>query len=112
MKKIAIVIQRFGHGINGGAEVHAKQIADLLKADFDITVLTSCAEEYTTWEPVYTAGPLTEDNIKIVRITNEVRDEAKQKILAKRIKYSPKVLIRRKLYPFITKKHIAPEQKS
>lgn len=69
--KIALVIQRFGREINGGAEVHCQQIAKHLSKNFQIEVLTSCAKDYRTWEPVYEAKNYSEGEYTIKRFSNE-----------------------------------------
>lgn len=101
MEKIAIVIQRFGKTVNGGAEVHAKQIADLLKDRYKITVITSCAESYTTWEPTFSEGSTTIDDIEVIRLANTSRDESSQKKMAKKVKYHPQVYLQRKFYSIL-----------
>jgi glycosyltransferase involved in cell wall biosynthesis len=47
--KIAVVVQRYGADINGGAELHARYIAEHLAAHADVRVLTTCARDYVTW---------------------------------------------------------------
>jgi len=66
-KKIAIVVQRYGSQINGGAEVHARMIAEKLKDKYDVTVLTSRAVDYHTWEPVLPEGATCENGIHVIR---------------------------------------------
>jgi glycosyltransferase involved in cell wall biosynthesis len=56
MKKIAIVVQRFGEEIMGGAERHALLLAKNLSINHDITVLTTCAKDYYNWKNEYKAG--------------------------------------------------------
>lgn len=46
MKKIAIINQRYGLEVNGGSELYSRQIAERLKAKYEVEVLTSCAVEY------------------------------------------------------------------
>jgi glycosyltransferase involved in cell wall biosynthesis len=72
-KKIALVIQRFGSGINGGAEVHASQIAERLSLNHDLTVLTSCAKNYDSWLPVFHEGETFENGIRILRFNHPRR---------------------------------------
>ncbi len=48
--KLAVVVQRYGHGINGGAELHARYIAEHLARHADVEVLTTCAADYVTWK--------------------------------------------------------------
>jgi glycosyltransferase involved in cell wall biosynthesis len=47
--KLAIVVQRYGPAINGGAELHARYIAERLARHADVEVLTTCANDYVTW---------------------------------------------------------------
>ena len=47
--KIAIVVQRYGADINGGAELHARYIAEHLSKHVQVEVLTTCATDYITW---------------------------------------------------------------
>jgi len=55
-KKVAIVVQRYGLEINGGAEYHARLIAKHLSRKHKIEVLTTCALDYVTWSPFYPEG--------------------------------------------------------
>ena len=62
--KIAIVVQRYGAEINGGAELHARYIAEHLARHVSVEVLTTCARDYITWANDYppgeaSAGPIT-----------------------------------------------------
>jgi hypothetical protein len=43
--KIAVVVQRYGSAINGGAELHARYIAERLARYADVEVLTTCAAD-------------------------------------------------------------------
>jgi glycosyltransferase involved in cell wall biosynthesis len=47
--KLAVVVQRYGADINGGAELHARYIAERLAPHADVRVLTTCARDYITW---------------------------------------------------------------
>ena len=47
--KIAVVVQRYGADINGGAELHARYIAEHLARHVEVEVLTTCARDYITW---------------------------------------------------------------
>jgi glycosyltransferase involved in cell wall biosynthesis len=47
--KLAVVVQRYGADINGGAELHARYIAERLSRHADVEVLTTCARDYITW---------------------------------------------------------------
>lgn len=47
--KVAVVVQRYGPSVNGGAELHARYIAEHLARHGQVEVLTTCAGDYVTW---------------------------------------------------------------
>jgi glycosyltransferase involved in cell wall biosynthesis len=54
--KLAVVVQRYGADINGGAELHARYIAERLSRHAEIEVVTTCARDYVTWKNELTPG--------------------------------------------------------
>ena len=54
--KLAIVVQRYGADINGGAELHARYIAERLARHASVEVVTTCARDYVTWKNELPAG--------------------------------------------------------
>ena len=54
--KLAVVVQRYGADLNGGAELHARYIAERLSRHADVEVLTTCARDYITWRNEIPAG--------------------------------------------------------
>jgi glycosyltransferase involved in cell wall biosynthesis len=54
--KLAVVVQRYGADINGGAELHARYIAERLSRHAAVEVLTTCARDYVTWKNERPAG--------------------------------------------------------
>jgi glycosyltransferase involved in cell wall biosynthesis len=54
--KVAVVVQRYGAEINGGAELHARYIAEHLARHVEVEVLTTCARDYISWANDYPAG--------------------------------------------------------
>jgi len=48
--KLAVVVQRYGADISGGAELHARYIAERLARRGQVEVLTTCARDYITWK--------------------------------------------------------------
>jgi len=54
--KLAVVVQRYGPQINGGAELHARYIAEHLARHADVEVFTTCATDYVTWRNDLPAG--------------------------------------------------------
>ncbi|RZJ99133.1 MAG: hypothetical protein EOO43_27220 [Flavobacterium sp.] len=69
MKKIAIVVQRYGLEVNGGAEYHCRILAEKLNSIYQLEVLTSCAKDYTTWRNEYDSGLSEINGVKIRRFT-------------------------------------------
>jgi glycosyltransferase involved in cell wall biosynthesis len=54
--KLAVVVQRYGADINGGAEQHARYVAERLARHHQVEVLTTCARDYVTWANELPAG--------------------------------------------------------
>ena len=54
--KLAVAVQRYGADINGGAELHARYIAERLARHADVEVVTTCARDYVTWKNERPAG--------------------------------------------------------
>jgi len=51
------VVQRYGEGIDGGAEVHCRRVASRLAGrGHQVTVLTTTAADYLTWANHFPAG--------------------------------------------------------
>ncbi len=48
--RLAVVVQRYGADINGGAELHARYIAERLARHTSVEVITTCAKDYVTWK--------------------------------------------------------------
>jgi glycosyltransferase involved in cell wall biosynthesis len=80
--KLAIVVQRYGADINGGAELHARYVAEHLAPHAQVTVLTTCARDYVTWHDEYPAGVEVVNGIPIHRFP--VAHERDVKIFARR----------------------------
>ena len=65
--KLAFVVQRYGAGIAGGSEGHCLELAERLSPHHQITVLTTCATDYVTWENASPAGASVENGVQVVR---------------------------------------------
>jgi len=65
--KLAVVVQRYGQGINGGAELHARYIAERLARVADVEVLTTCATDYVTWRNDLPEGVEQVNNVAVRR---------------------------------------------
>jgi glycosyltransferase involved in cell wall biosynthesis len=65
--KLACVVQRYGAEVTGGSERHCRVISEHLATHHDVTVLTSCAQDYVTWRNAYPPGETTIGRVKVVR---------------------------------------------
>jgi glycosyltransferase involved in cell wall biosynthesis len=65
--KLAFVVQRYGAEIAGGSEGHCRELAERLSGRHDITVLTTCASDYVTWENAFPPGRRVENGIPVLR---------------------------------------------
>jgi glycosyltransferase involved in cell wall biosynthesis len=65
--KIAVVVQRYGADISGGAELHARYIAERLARHAEVEVLTTCATDYITWRNELPAGEATVNGVAVRR---------------------------------------------
>jgi glycosyltransferase involved in cell wall biosynthesis len=65
--KLAVVVQRYGLAINGGAELHARYIAEHLARHAEVEVLTTCATDYVSWRNELPAGVETINGVPVRR---------------------------------------------
>ena len=65
--KLRIVVQRYGLEIGGGAELHARYVAERLSRHADVHVLTTCARDYLTWRNELPPGPASVNGIRVER---------------------------------------------
>jgi glycosyltransferase involved in cell wall biosynthesis len=65
--KLAVVVQRYGADINGGAELHARYIAERLSKHASVEVLTTCARDYVTWKNELPPGQDTVNGLPVRR---------------------------------------------
>jgi glycosyltransferase involved in cell wall biosynthesis len=73
MRRLAIVVQRYGTDITGGAELHSRWVADKLRGRFRSTVFTTTALDYITWENHFPPGGHEIDGIEVRRFPIEAR---------------------------------------
>ena len=65
--RVALIVQRYGLEVNGGAELHCRLIAEQLAARHDVEVLTSCAVDYASWRNEYPAGSSLVNGVPVIR---------------------------------------------
>ena len=80
--KLAVVVQRYGQAINGGAELHARYVAEHLAKHAEVEVLTTCATDYVTWRNELPAGEERVNNVAVRRF--RVRHERDPRVFGKR----------------------------
>jgi glycosyltransferase involved in cell wall biosynthesis len=73
---IAVVVPRYGESVIGGAETLARTIARLLAARHRVTVLTTTAVDYITWENALPAGPSDDGDVRVLRFPVARRRDA------------------------------------
>ena len=64
---VAVVVQRYGLDINGGAELHARYVAEHLARRIKVEVLTTCAQDYITWRNELAEGEEHLNNVLVRR---------------------------------------------
>jgi glycosyltransferase involved in cell wall biosynthesis len=69
--KLALVVQRYGPEIDGGAEYECRRVAEALALHHDVEVLTTCARDYLTWRNVYRPGVETVHGVRVRRFPVE-----------------------------------------
>lgn len=65
--RVCFVVQRYGLEVNGGAELHCRQLAEHLLPFCDVDVATTKAISYMTWEDEYTEDEEMINGVKVIR---------------------------------------------
>ena len=101
-RRIAIIVQRYGEQINGGAELHARQWAQALKTHYQVDVLTSCALDYHSWAQHFPPGESWQDGCRVLRFGHP----AKRKVhlpLRHKLRYQLRRLLARLGHPLVAR---------
>jgi glycosyltransferase involved in cell wall biosynthesis len=67
--KLALVVQRYGLEINGGAELHCRWVAEHLKKHAETEVLTTRALDYITWKNHFPNGEEVVNGVRVRRFS-------------------------------------------
>lgn len=65
--QVAVVVQRYGAEVNGGAEVFARRLAPRLAAFCEVRVLTTCARDHLTWRNEFPPGEEVIEGVRVIR---------------------------------------------
>ena len=67
--KVALVVQRYGEKISGGAEAYARHVAHHLAPHAHVTVLTTAASDHLTWQDTMPLGDSVDGPIAVKRFS-------------------------------------------
>ena len=76
--KVCFVVQRYGLEVNGGAEAYTREVAEHLAKlpGYEVSCLTTCAVDYTTWKNEYAPGEEMVNGVLVHRFpVDRVRDK-------------------------------------
>jgi glycosyltransferase involved in cell wall biosynthesis len=76
--RIAMVVQRYGLEVSGGAELHCRWLAEHLNQYYDVRVITTCALDYARWENHYPPGRDEVNGIQVHRFRVDRRRDPKR----------------------------------
>ncbi len=69
MKKIAFINQRYGVEVNGGSEYYTMLMAERLNKKYEVSVLTTRALDYVTWDNYYNLGKEIINGVEVIRFS-------------------------------------------
>ncbi|HPQ39944.1 MAG TPA: glycosyltransferase family 4 protein [bacterium] len=67
MKRFLFVIQRYGLDVDGGAELYCRWLAEHCMLQSQITILTTTARDYISWDNHFEPGQSTINDIPVIR---------------------------------------------
>ncbi len=87
---VAFVVQRYGAEVAGGAEALCRDTARaLVRAGEDVTVFTTTARDYLSWEPFYPEGDWLDDGVRVRRFAVDPPDPARSADLVRHLGLDP-----------------------
>jgi glycosyltransferase involved in cell wall biosynthesis len=88
--RVAFVVQRYGAEVAGGAEALCRDTARaLVRAGEDVTVLTTTARDYLSWQPFYPAGDWMDDGVRVRRFAVDPPNPKRSADLVRHLGLSP-----------------------
>ncbi len=99
--RVAVVVQRYGLEVNGGAEAHARLFVERVRPVHDVTVLTTRAKDYTAWDDFYPVGDGKVDGTPVIRFDHPRRGHCGRARVARRhlLRYRLDSLLTRLRWP-------------
>lgn len=95
--KVCFVVGLYGEEVNGGAEKHCMMLAEKVAENgYDVEVLTSTFDDYTSFKPYYQIGESIINNVLVRRFESSPYDNKTYKKAYKNSKYGR--IFRRLLY--------------
>jgi glycosyltransferase involved in cell wall biosynthesis len=70
--RVTFVVQRYGLEVNGGSELHCRQMAEHMAKHWQVEVLTTCAIDYMTWQNKYPPGLTLVHDVPVRRFAVDV----------------------------------------
>ena len=87
---IAFVVQRYGAEVAGGAEALCRDTARaLVRAGDDVTVYTTTARDYLSWEPFYPPGDWVDDGVVVRRFAVDPPNPSRAADLVRELGLAP-----------------------
>ena len=87
--KLYFVVQRYGDRVIGGAEAACRQLALRMSSSADVTVLTTCAEESTSWANSYPAGEARDQSVRVLRFPTASKRASRFEALSQKLFRKP-----------------------
>ncbi|MFZ4863551.1 glycosyltransferase [Sphingobacterium sp. Mn56C] len=105
MERICFLVCQYGMEVNGGAEYHCRMLAERLKDDYHVDVLTSKMINYHSFEPFYSNNNEMLNGVNIIRFDCEPYNDKLFKNFKKKTKITRK--FRRTLFRMGILKYVA-----
>ncbi len=65
--RLGFVIHRYGQDFSGGAEAHCRALAGRLTHRAEVEIITTTAQDYTTWQNFYPGGEFFDQEVLVRR---------------------------------------------
>ena len=78
MRKLGIIVHRYGNEVNGGGEYYAMLLAERLIKKYDVEIITTTSLDYTVWDNHYKEGKDLVNGIPVNRFPVELPRRKKE----------------------------------